>query len=82
MLLIVVRSCGLLAVPRSIKDNYNYSLGSTVTVESCRIGHLTGRTQYTCTNEGQGSQVWSPPVNAACQGMKSFKNTYVIPVVI
>ncbi|XP_056013014.1 sushi domain-containing protein 2-like isoform X2 [Ostrea edulis] len=65
--LLPVRSCGLLAVPRSIKDNYNYSLGSTVTVESCRIGHLTGRTQYTCTNEGQGSQVWSPPVNAACQ---------------
>ncbi|XP_022320895.2 sushi domain-containing protein 2-like isoform X1 [Crassostrea virginica] len=66
-----VRSCGLLDVPRSVKDNYNYSLGSTVTVESCRIGHLTGRTQYTCADKGGGSQEWSPSVTASCQVVSS-----------
>lgn len=69
ILLLIVRSCGLLDVPRSIKDNYNYSLGSTVTIQSCRIGHVTGKTQYTCTDKGDGVQEWSPPVTASCQGM-------------
>eukprot|EP00105_Crassostrea_gigas_P014706 XP_011431480.1 PREDICTED: sushi domain-containing protein 2 isoform X1 [Crassostrea gigas] len=69
-----VRSCGLLDVPRSIKDSYNYSLGSTVTVESCRIGHVTGKTQYTCTDKGDGVQEWSPPVTASCQVASSEKS--------
>ncbi|XP_061189248.1 sushi domain-containing protein 2-like [Saccostrea echinata] len=62
-----VRSCGLLNVPRSIKDNYNYSLGSTVTIQSCRIGRFTGRSQYTCTDKGDGSQEWTPPITGSCQ---------------
>ncbi|KAL5012737.1 hypothetical protein ScPMuIL_011288 [Solemya velum] len=65
---IPVRSCGLLDVPYSTKDNTNYTLGSTVTVEGCRKGVLTGSPlTYECTAEGSENQQWSPSVSAKCE---------------
>ncbi|XP_060065924.1 sushi domain-containing protein 2-like [Ylistrum balloti] len=66
LLLTPVRSCGLLNVPRSTKSNYNYSLGSTVTVTGCRTGELQGESSYTCEATSNLSQAWSPSVSAVC----------------
>ncbi|XP_063413939.1 sushi domain-containing protein 2-like [Mytilus trossulus] len=62
-----VRTCGLLNIPKSIKSNTNYSLGQTVTIESCREGHLQGDDKtYRCSQTGKNTQTWSPSVNAKC----------------
>lgn len=67
--LIVVRTCGLLNVPRSVKSKTNYLLGQTVTIDSCRQGHLQGDTMtYRCLATGETTQTWSPSVNAKCSG--------------
>ncbi|XP_033742451.1 sushi domain-containing protein 2-like isoform X2 [Pecten maximus] len=61
-----VRSCGLLNVPRSTKSNFNYSLGSMVTVTGCRTGQLQGDSAYTCEATSNITQTWSPSVSAVC----------------
>lgn len=63
------RTCGLLNVPRSIKDNYNYKLGQTVTITGCKTGSLSGDDMtYTCTSTSNTTQSWSPSVTASCTG--------------
>ena len=65
----LVAVCGLLDVPRSIKDNYNYSLGSTVTITGCRNGAtIQGEATHTCIRDNRGKLVWSPPVDVTCSG--------------
>ncbi|XP_046579037.1 uncharacterized protein LOC124286646 [Haliotis rubra] len=60
-------TCGLLNVPYSLKDNYNYNLNSTVTITGCRnMGLLRGETTYTCTRSDTGGLAWSPDVTAEC----------------
>lgn len=61
-----VRSCGLLNVPRSTKNSYNYSLGSSVTLTGCRTGSLHGGTTYTCEATSNITQAWSPSIDAVC----------------
>ena len=69
---IIVRSCGLLNVPRATKSNYDYVLGTTTTITGCRTGSLSGDTTYTCVEISNVSQAWSPQVTATC------KRKYVI----
>ncbi|XP_067663868.1 uncharacterized protein [Haliotis asinina] len=60
-------TCGLLDVPYSLKDNYNYNLNSTVTITGCRnMGLLRGETTYMCTRNDTGGLVWSPDITAEC----------------
>ncbi|XP_067661506.1 sushi domain-containing protein 2-like isoform X2 [Haliotis asinina] len=61
-----VLSCGLLDVPYASKDNYNYSIGNTITVTDCRNGgDLSGDTTYVCSAEF-GDPKWTPSVSAQC----------------
>ncbi|KAL3880389.1 hypothetical protein ACJMK2_032633 [Sinanodonta woodiana] len=62
-----VRSCGLLDVPRSIKSNYNYTLGTVTTITGCRTGPLSGNTIYSCESTGNMTQQWTPGVSATCE---------------
>ncbi|XP_052242291.1 LOW QUALITY PROTEIN: sushi domain-containing protein 2-like [Dreissena polymorpha] len=61
-----VRSCGILDVPRSRKTNYDYTLGTTTTITSCRVGQLQGTATYTCVETSNETQAWSPAVDAVC----------------
>ncbi|XP_064609396.1 sushi domain-containing protein 2-like [Liolophura sinensis] len=61
-----VDTCGLLNVPYSKKDSYDYTADSTVHVTGCRLGlRLQGETTYTCDAE---SKQWQPEVTAKCEG--------------
>ncbi|KAK3576417.1 hypothetical protein CHS0354_025178, partial [Potamilus streckersoni] len=66
-----VRSCGLLDVPRSIKSNYNYTLGTLTTITGCRTGPLSGHTTYRCESTGNMTQQWMPGVSATCERVSS-----------
>ncbi|XP_052089797.1 sushi domain-containing protein 2-like [Mytilus californianus] len=78
-----VRNCGLLNVPKSIKSNTNYSLGQTVTIESCRQGQLQGDTMtYRCSATGDTTQTWSPLVNAKCSATVEKADTALIVGII
>ncbi|XP_061188229.1 sushi domain-containing protein 2-like [Saccostrea echinata] len=81
----LVRSCGLLDVPQSIKDNYNYSLGNTVVITGCRRGELTGEKVYKCTATGEENsytQSWTPEVTASCEGPPEQNITMIIGIVV
>ncbi|XP_071124554.1 sushi domain-containing protein 2-like isoform X2 [Mytilus edulis] len=74
-----VRSCGLLNVPRSVKSNTNYLLDQTVTIQSCRQGHLQGDdTTYTCSATSETTQTWSPSVIAKCSATVETADTGMI----
>ncbi|XP_052283682.1 sushi domain-containing protein 2-like isoform X2 [Dreissena polymorpha] len=62
-----VRVCGLLDVPRSIKTNFDYTLGTTTTIASCRVGELKGTKTYECVATTNTTQEWSPTVDAVCE---------------
>ncbi|KAK6178739.1 hypothetical protein SNE40_011254 [Patella caerulea] len=63
-----VESCGLLDVPRSIKNSYNYGIGSKINIDGCRKGYLTGETtSYMCTRKGNNTNVWEPEISAMCK---------------
>ncbi|XP_052245038.1 sushi domain-containing protein 2-like isoform X2 [Dreissena polymorpha] len=66
-----VRSCGILDVPRSRKTNYDYTLGTTTTITSCRVGQLQGTATYTCVETSNETQAWSPAVDAVCHATTS-----------
>ncbi|KAK3576419.1 hypothetical protein CHS0354_025181 [Potamilus streckersoni] len=66
-----VRSCGLLDVPRSIKSNYNYTLGTVTTITGCRTGHLSSHTTYRCESTGNMTQQWMPGISATCERASS-----------
>ena len=63
----LVRSCGLLNVPRATKSNYDYVLGTTTSITGCREGSLSGETTYTCVETSNITQAWSPSVSATCK---------------
>ncbi|XP_076117100.1 sushi domain-containing protein 2-like isoform X2 [Mytilus galloprovincialis] len=74
-----VRTCGLLNVPRSVKSKTNYLLGQTVTIDSCRQGHLQGDTMtYRCLPTGKTTQTWSPSVNAKCSAKEEKANAALL----
>ncbi|XP_046329110.2 sushi domain-containing protein 2-like isoform X1 [Haliotis rufescens] len=61
-----VLSCGLPDVTHASKDNYNYSVGNTVTLTGCRNGgSLSGDTTYVCSADF-GDPKWMPAVSAQC----------------
>lgn len=67
-----METCGLLYVPYSEKDSYDYMVDSTVHVTGCRLGlELHGETTYTCDAE---TKRWQPEVTAKCEGqlIRSF----------
>ncbi|XP_041357710.1 sushi domain-containing protein 2-like [Gigantopelta aegis] len=76
--------CGLLDVPRSIKDNYNYSRGSTVVVMGCRNGGtVEGEATHTCIKDDGGNLVWSPDVKGHCTAStKALSNGMIAGIVV
>ncbi|XP_063413894.1 sushi domain-containing protein 2-like [Mytilus trossulus] len=78
-----VRTCGLLNVPRSVKSSTNYRLGQTVTVESCRQGHIQGDDKtYTCSATSETTQKWSPSINAKCSAKEEKVNAALLVGII
>lgn len=76
--LMPVRSCGLLNVPRSIKSNYEYTVGTVTTITGCRKGELSGESLYTCVETSNYTQNWSPAVTSTCSDTAAVANIGMI----